>query len=171
MRSVNFSRRRRLNGAGTVEAVSHRIADPLRALQIPPAEDAAHGHGVDKVRVGRTLAVRTSLGHHLHRLAGLGFQTRALERKTKPRRDGSTPLTAPNTLFQRQMIGFFSVGANAGRTKQTRTNADPTNAGRLNRLYFPATIRSACCRWLMSCPANMRTMCSIVSWPRSACIP
>ena len=65
VRSARLPRRYIPRRPRAVEAVSNRVADPLRALQIPSAENAAHGHGVNKVRVGRALAVRTSLGHHV----------------------------------------------------------------------------------------------------------
>jgi hypothetical protein len=47
----------------TIEAVPHRVAAPLRSLQIPSAKNAAHRYGINKVSVSRTPRVRTSLGH------------------------------------------------------------------------------------------------------------
>lgn len=45
-----------------------------------------------------------------------------------------------------------------------------TQRHRLIADYLPS-MRSICCRWLISCPASIRTVCSMVSWPRSACMP
>src|SRR5579864_3368929 len=48
----------------------------------------------------------------------------------------------------------------------------PFFAGVFFRAIFncPA-IRSTCRMWLVSCPANMRARCAMVSFPRSACMP
>ncbi len=59
-----------------VEAVSGGFADPLRAHQIAPAKYATHGQGVNKVRVGWTLAVRASFRHHRNRLISSGLKQR-----------------------------------------------------------------------------------------------
>src|SRR6266567_1081514 len=40
------------------------------------------------------------------------------------------------------------------------------------RPLFSCPARASTCKtWLVSCPANMRARCAIVSLPRSACIP
>jgi hypothetical protein len=63
--SVRFSRVSRQFGVRTGRAAQPSIFDiPLRALQIAPAKNAAHGHGINKVCVGWTLAVGACLGHH-----------------------------------------------------------------------------------------------------------
>ena len=38
-------------------------------------------------------------------------------------------------------------------------------------LFSWTTMLSTCRTWLVSCPANIRAKCAIVSLPRSACIP
>ena len=55
----------RCGGAVGAHGPSVERLDDLRGLQIAPAQNAAHGYGIDEVGVGPTLAVRADFcGHH-----------------------------------------------------------------------------------------------------------
>ena len=61
--STGLTQERRIRPPA-IEAVSDCIAASVRTFQVPSAKNAAHGYGINKMRVGRTFAVRAGLGQH-----------------------------------------------------------------------------------------------------------
>jgi len=105
-------------------ALSHGVAVPLRAFEVPSAKNAAHCYGVNKVRISRTLAVRASFRHHFEPPHRPGFSKGT---GLKSSCDGSTLLGHTNAHFWRQIIGFVSEGL-TGKVLADRNKAieDPT---------------------------------------------
>ena len=73
----------------------------MRGLQVAAAEDAAHGYGVDKVRVGRAVGVGTDFCRHLE------SSVRARPRKPDSRQNNMMRL-ARHTYFPHLAIRFSS---------------------------------------------------------------
>jgi hypothetical protein len=61
--STGLTQERRIRPMA-IEAIFDCIAASMRTFQVPSAKNAAHGYGINKMRVGRTLAVGAGLGHH-----------------------------------------------------------------------------------------------------------
>ena len=47
-----------------VRSPEHEFAASLRGAKIPAAEEAAHGHGINEVAIGRALVVEANFGNH-----------------------------------------------------------------------------------------------------------
>jgi hypothetical protein len=61
--STRLTQKRRIRPPA-IEAAFDCIAASMRTFQVPSAKNAAHGYGINKMRVGWTLAVRAGLGQH-----------------------------------------------------------------------------------------------------------
>ena len=129
--------------------------DASRGYQIAAAKNATHGHGIDKVGVGTAVAVHANFCCHRARQ---GYSAKVAQWAAQADADFRNRLIR---FSSRLFLSFELLSWNPTRRLLSG----------FTHFFFADKMRSTCSRWFRSCPAIRRTMCSMVSCPRSECIP